>query len=182
MPCEVVLRPLEVGDAEAYARWMQDAELRELTGSEPLTADDMRRVASAAAADPATAAFLIAVPALAAELPPEGLVGDVNVRLNDADEPRRAELDVMVAVCPAQKCFAPSPGGYCLCAVGPLRSSEGLSETGYAQRGSGRPRRKKRLSVLRGETNCAQPMRFRILVAGPYFRGFVIGPVTLSRC
>ena len=75
MPCEVVLRPLEVGDAEAYARWMQDAELRELTGSEPLKADDMRRVASAAAADPATAAFLIAVPALAAELPPEYAAG-----------------------------------------------------------------------------------------------------------
>ena len=96
----VRLRPLRASDATVYAAWMADDELRELTGTEePLTEDDVIGAARLAEADEGVAAFVVlTADGDGAEGSAEWtMVGDVNIRMNDPDDPRRAEVDVMVA-------------------------------------------------------------------------------------
>lgn len=85
-----------------YHAWMQDALLQEATASEPLTLQEEFDMQKSWAEDSDKCTFILLDPAL-----PDteetgqhggGMIGDVNLFLNDADEPTVAEIEIMIAV------------------------------------------------------------------------------------
>ena len=98
---QCALVPYRAEHVEAYHAWMESAELREATASERLTRAEEEAMQREWAADEGKATFIILDPARP-DTPGTGrhggaMAGDVNFFLNDRDDPRAAEVEVMVA-------------------------------------------------------------------------------------
>ncbi|XP_015881030.3 GCN5-related N-acetyltransferase 9 isoform X4 [Ziziphus jujuba] len=79
----VVLVPYMKEHVPKYHEWMQDPALLQATGSEPLSLDQEYQMQLSWNQDPFT------------------MVGDVNIYMNDPDDPQMAEIEIMIA---EQKC------------------------------------------------------------------------------
>jgi RimJ/RimL family protein N-acetyltransferase/8-oxo-dGTP pyrophosphatase MutT (NUDIX family) len=103
----VVLVPYRSEHVQAYHRWMQDPELLQLTGSEPLTLEEEVAMQRSWAQDTDKATFII-LESGTPDTPGTGahggrMVGDVNLFFYEADDPTHAEVSVMVAVQDARR-------------------------------------------------------------------------------
>ncbi len=103
----VVLVPYRSEHVATYHGWMQDAELLQLTGSEPLTLTEEEDMQRKWANDTDKATFII-LERGTPDTPGTGehggrMVGDVNLFFYESDDPCHAELSVMVAVPDARR-------------------------------------------------------------------------------
>lgn len=98
----VILVPYRKEHVPLYHAWMQDPLLQEATASEPLTLQEEFDMQKSWAEDSDKCTFILLDPVL-----PDtegtgqhggGMIGDVNLFLNDADEPTVAEIEIMIAV------------------------------------------------------------------------------------
>ncbi|KAI7824049.1 N-acetyltransferase 9 [Gamsiella multidivaricata] len=98
-----VLVPYLKRHVEHYNKWMQSPELLEMTASEPLTLEEEYEMQESWRVDENKCTFII----LSRESPnqeitrtnalAQKMVGDVNLFFNDHDDPRSAEIEIMVA-------------------------------------------------------------------------------------
>ncbi|KAK9820273.1 hypothetical protein WJX72_008468 [[Myrmecia] bisecta] len=97
----VKLVPYRPHHVERYHQWMQDPDLLEATASERLSLQEEYEMQQSWADDPKKCTFIIldrARPDTAGtEEHGGGMAGDVNVFLNDLDDPTVGEIEVMVA-------------------------------------------------------------------------------------
>jgi RimJ/RimL family protein N-acetyltransferase len=103
----VVLVPYRPEHVSTYHEWMQDPELLQLTGSEPLTLEEEVAMQRKWAGDTDKATFII-LERGTPDTPGTGthggrMVGDVNLFFYEEDDPTHAELSVMVAVPDARR-------------------------------------------------------------------------------
>ncbi|RCN43839.1 acetyltransferase, GNAT family [Ancylostoma caninum] len=93
----VILVPYEKDHVPKYHNWMEDEELRRLTGSERLSLDDEYKMQQTWRADEDKLTFIILSRAMvdngSTEI--ESMIGDVNLFLQSEDD--TGELEVMVA-------------------------------------------------------------------------------------
>lgn len=79
--------------------WMQDVELQELTGSEPLTLKEEYEMQKLWLEDEKKCTFIVLDKEafLKTKDEVESMIGDVNLFFNDQDDDRNAEIEVMIA-------------------------------------------------------------------------------------
>ncbi|XP_057429456.1 GCN5-related N-acetyltransferase 9 isoform X2 [Lotus japonicus] len=100
---KVLLVPYMEAHVPKYHSWMQDPSLLQATGSEPLTLDQEYQMQLSWSRDPNKETFIIldkdlVVGDLSHGQPHvEAMVGDVNVFMNDLDNPHMAEVEIMIA-------------------------------------------------------------------------------------
>ena len=102
----VVLVPYQRQHVPLYHKWMQDPALLEATASEPLSLDDEYAMQITWANDDDKCTFIVLAREHHLDLPCDGslpsdptvgMVGDVNLFFNDADDPHVAEIEIMIA-------------------------------------------------------------------------------------
>nr|ADK92874.1 RimL/acetyltransferase-domain protein [Hypericum perforatum] len=76
---KVIMVPYMEAHVPNYHRWMQDPLLLQATGSEPLSLQQEYQMQLSWTQDPLT------------------MVGDVNIYMNDLDDPQLAEVEIMIA-------------------------------------------------------------------------------------
>ncbi|RZC89720.1 hypothetical protein C5167_035715 [Papaver somniferum] len=76
---KVILVPYMKEHVQRYHEWMQDPDLLQATGSEPLTLEQEYDMHLSWTHDTKT------------------MVGDVNIYMNDLDDPQMAEIEIMIA-------------------------------------------------------------------------------------
>lgn len=76
---------------------MQDPYILEMTASEPLSLEEEYEMQQSWAEDPKKATFIVVRPNGGSDSSTEELIGDVNLFFNDYDDPKCAEIDVMIA-------------------------------------------------------------------------------------
>ncbi|KAA0059184.1 N-acetyltransferase 9-like protein [Cucumis melo var. makuwa] len=99
----VILVPYMEEHVPKYHQWMKDPALLQATGSEPLTLDQEYQMQQSWTQDPKKQTFIV----LDKELVEgtfihgnpgvEAMVGDVNLYMNDLDDSRLAEVEIMIA-------------------------------------------------------------------------------------
>ncbi|XP_038705109.1 N-acetyltransferase 9-like protein isoform X2 [Tripterygium wilfordii] len=96
----VILVPYMEAHVPKYHQWMQDPDLLRATGSEPLSIDEEYQMQLSWNQDPLKRTFIV----LDGELVEGEFVlgdphveGDVNVFMNDLDDPQMAEIEIMIA-------------------------------------------------------------------------------------
>uniref|UniRef100_A0A7S2WUW8 N-acetyltransferase domain-containing protein n=1 Tax=Rhizochromulina marina TaxID=1034831 RepID=A0A7S2WUW8_9STRA len=96
---KTVLVPYERKHVPRYHEWMKDPVLQETTASEPLSLDEEYAMQESWRQDPDKLTFLVMDPDApgAVDGAVEGMVGDVNLFLNDPDDRSVAEVEVMIA-------------------------------------------------------------------------------------
>ncbi|KAJ2306610.1 N-acetyltransferase 9 [Coemansia sp. RSA 2706] len=85
---QVALVPYEKKHVPRYHEWMKSPYLQEMTGSEPLSIDEEYAMQQTWRTDDDTACNVHDT---------SRMIGDVNIYLNNADNPHEAELEVMIA-------------------------------------------------------------------------------------
>ena len=75
---------------------MQDPYILEMTASEPLSLEEEVEMQQSWALDPKKATFIVVRPSAGGEDRDE-MIGDVNLFFNSVDDPKHAEIDVMIA-------------------------------------------------------------------------------------
>ncbi|KAF6161916.1 hypothetical protein GIB67_014118 [Kingdonia uniflora] len=86
-----------------YHQWMQDPYLLQATGSEPLTLDEEYEMHRSWTQDPQKHTFIVLDKQLVVGdftdrgAHVEAMVGDVNIYMNDLDNPQMAEIEIMIA-------------------------------------------------------------------------------------
>ncbi|CAN1288778.1 N-acetyltransferase 9-like protein [Linum perenne] len=96
---KVILVPYMEAHVPKYHQWMQDPALLQATGSEPLSLEEEYDMQLSWTQDPLKRTFIVldkdfvegVVPLCAA------MVGDVNIYMNDMDDPQMAEVEIMIA-------------------------------------------------------------------------------------
>ncbi|KAK7260714.1 hypothetical protein RIF29_26986 [Crotalaria pallida] len=100
---KVILVPYMESHVPKYHCWMQDPFLLEATASEPLSLDQEYQMQLSWSQDPHKETFivldkdLVVGDFLHGEPHVEAMVGDVNVFMNDLDNPHMAEVEIMIA-------------------------------------------------------------------------------------
>ncbi|XP_054815377.1 uncharacterized protein LOC129315584 isoform X2 [Prosopis cineraria] len=100
---KVILVPYTEAHVPKYHQWMQDPSLLEATGSEPLTLDQEYQMQLSWSQDPDKQTFIVLDKDLVVgefthgEPHVEAMVGDVNIFMNDLDDPQMAEIEIMIA-------------------------------------------------------------------------------------
>ncbi|KAF7824902.1 N-acetyltransferase 9-like protein [Senna tora] len=100
---KVILVPYMEAHVPKYHAWMQEPALLEATGSEPLTLDQEYQMQLSWSQDPNKETFIVLDKDLVVgdfthgEPHVEAMVGDVNIFMNDLDNPHTAEIEIMIA-------------------------------------------------------------------------------------
>ncbi|KAL3694912.1 hypothetical protein R1sor_008563 [Riccia sorocarpa] len=98
----VVLVPYEKEHVPCYHKWMQDPKLLEDTFSESLSLEEQYELQESWNSDPHKCMFII-LEKERMEVPEEELsnveamAGDVNIFMNDMEDEKAAEIDIMIA-------------------------------------------------------------------------------------
>uniref|UniRef100_I1LXV9 N-acetyltransferase domain-containing protein n=1 Tax=Glycine max TaxID=3847 RepID=I1LXV9_SOYBN len=100
---KVILVPYMEAHVPKYHEWMKDPSLLQATGSEPLTLQQEYTMQLSWSQDPNKETFIVLDKDLVVgdfshgEPHPEAMVGDVNIFMNDLDDPHVAEIEIMIA-------------------------------------------------------------------------------------
>ncbi|KAL0307322.1 UNVERIFIED_CONTAM: N-acetyltransferase 9-like protein [Sesamum radiatum] len=100
---KVILVPYMKEHVPKYHVWMQDASILQATASEPLTLDQEYEMQLSWIQDPFKQTFIVLDKELVVgkfvhgEPHTEAMVGDVNIFMNDLDDPQMAEVEIMIA-------------------------------------------------------------------------------------
>ncbi|KAK6155301.1 hypothetical protein DH2020_009549 [Rehmannia glutinosa] len=100
---KVILVPYMKEHVPKYHTWMQDPAILQATASEPLTLDQEYEMQLSWIQDPLKQTFIVLDRELVVgdfihgEAHPEAMVGDVNIFMNDLDDPQMAEVEIMIA-------------------------------------------------------------------------------------
>ncbi|KAK4789760.1 hypothetical protein SAY86_017064 [Trapa natans] len=100
---KVILVPYMEAHVPKYHEWMLDPALLQATGSEPLSLDEEYQMQHSWTVDPLKQTFIILDKDLVegkftrGSPHVEAMVGDVNIYMNDPDDPFVAEIEIMVA-------------------------------------------------------------------------------------
>lgn len=99
----VMLVPYTAAHVPKYHEWMQDPALLEATGSEPLSLDQEFQMQRSWTLDPLKQTFIILDKEMVdgkhvrGDPHVEAMIGDVNIYMNDLDDPQMAEIEIMIA-------------------------------------------------------------------------------------
>ncbi|KAK3184492.1 hypothetical protein Dsin_031778 [Dipteronia sinensis] len=100
---KLILVPYMKEHVPKYHHWMQDPLLLQATASEPLTLDQEYEMHLSWCQDPLKQTFIVLDKALVEgkfvhkDPHVEAMVGDVNIYMNDLDNPQLAEVEIMIA-------------------------------------------------------------------------------------
>lgn len=100
---KVILVPYMKDHVPRYHVWMQDPAILQATASEPLTLDQEYEMQLSWVQDPLKQTFIVLDKELVVgdfihgEPHSEAMVGDVNIFMNDSDDPQIAEVEIMIA-------------------------------------------------------------------------------------
>ncbi|GFP83292.1 cytochrome b561 and DOMON domain-containing protein at5g48750 [Phtheirospermum japonicum] len=100
---KVILVPYMKEHVPRYHAWMQDPAILQATASEPLTLDQEYEMQLSWVQDPLKQTFIVLDRELVVgdfihgESRSEAMVGDVNIFMNDLDDPKLAEVEIMIA-------------------------------------------------------------------------------------
>ncbi|PHT50087.1 N-acetyltransferase 9 [Capsicum baccatum] len=100
---KVILVPYMKEHVPKYHEWMQDPLLLQATASEPLTLQQEYDMQLSWTQDPLKQTFIVLDRELIVgnfihgETHVEAMVGDVNIYMNDLDDPQMAEVEIMIA-------------------------------------------------------------------------------------
>ncbi|KAM5580442.1 GCN5-related N-acetyltransferase 9 [Rosa sericea] len=100
---KVILVPYMKQHVPKYHEWMQDPALLQATGSEPLTLDQEYQMQLTWTQDPNKQTFIVLDKQMVVgefkhgEAHVEAMVGDVNLYMNDLDDPQMGEVEIMIA-------------------------------------------------------------------------------------
>ncbi|GMH10997.1 hypothetical protein Nepgr_012838 [Nepenthes gracilis] len=100
---KLILVPYMKEHVPKYHLWMQDPTLLQATGSEPLTLDQEYDMQLSWIQDPNKRTFIVLDKQLITgdfvhgKPHVEAMVGDVNIYMNDLDDPKLAEIEIMIA-------------------------------------------------------------------------------------
>ncbi|KAK4437520.1 N-acetyltransferase 9-like protein [Sesamum alatum] len=100
---KVILVPYMKEHVPKYHVWMQDPSILQATASEPLTLDQEYEMQLSWVQDPLKQTFILLDKELVVgefihgEPHTEAMVGDVNIFMNDLDDPQMAEVEIMIA-------------------------------------------------------------------------------------
>ncbi|CAN0927215.1 N-acetyltransferase 9-like protein [Linum grandiflorum] len=100
---KVILVPYMEAHVPKYHQWMQDPILLEATGSEPLSLQEEYNMQLTWTQDPLKRTFIVLDKGFVqggfvhGDPHVEAMVGDVNIYMNDLDDPQMAEVEIMIA-------------------------------------------------------------------------------------
>ncbi|XP_057955575.1 GCN5-related N-acetyltransferase 9 isoform X2 [Malania oleifera] len=100
---KVILVPYMEAHVSQYHQWMQDPALLQATGSEPLSLDQEYEMQLSWSLDPNKQTFIVLDKQMIVgdfvhgDPHVEAMVGDVNLYMNDLDDPHLGEIEIMIA-------------------------------------------------------------------------------------
>lgn len=96
---KVILVPYKKKHVEKYNKWMKSEELLDLTASEPLTLHEEYEMQHFWFQDDNKCTFIVLDKEMMSKTNDEigSMIGDVNLYLNDRDDPKAAEIEIMIA-------------------------------------------------------------------------------------
>ncbi|XP_053393219.1 N-acetyltransferase 9-like protein isoform X2 [Mercenaria mercenaria] len=139
--CKLILVPYEKEHVLRYHEWMKSEELQTLTASEPLNLEEEYQMQQSWREDDNKCTFIV----LDKEKYEEngnneidGMVGDVNLFLNDEDNPSTAEIEIMIAEPAARGKGLGKEAVYCMMRYGieELKLTHITAKIGYSNKPS----------------------------------------------